>query len=217
MTAKKEQNRSPITPRKKPFQQRSQKRVADILNAAITLLEDIGIEGITTHHIAKQAGIPVASVYQYFPNKQAVIYAVFEKWLSWVNKKFDEGEENYYLALPWEAFFDHLLMAVLKKTLFSYKAENQLSRAMRTSPELIELDRQHGDAIAGRLAGYLKGYGSDWPPERLNKLGHLLYQMSSVLYYQFGDEKVIERKLLLEWSRTMVHTLIGKCLNPDRS
>jgi hypothetical protein len=85
---------------------------------------------------------------------------------------------------------------------------------MRTSADLIRLDQEHGAAIAERLAGYLIAYGSVWPPKKLVQLGHLLYQMSSLLYGQFGDESVIHRNRLLEWNRTMAHALIETCFMP---
>ncbi|MCG8683654.1 MAG: TetR/AcrR family transcriptional regulator [Desulfobacterales bacterium] len=201
-----------IKPRKRPFQKRSQKRVKNILNATIILLETKGIEGVTTHHIAKEAGISVASLYQYFPNKQAVIYVLFQKWLDWVVDRIDKIESEYYLNMPCEDFFDRLIAEILENTLYSYRAENQLSRAMQTSPDLICLDRQHGDIIAERLAGYLKGYGSQLPIKDLKESGHLLYQMCSLLYYQFGDETIMKRERLLHWSRTMVHALLRDCL-----
>jgi hypothetical protein len=73
---------------------------------------------------------------------------------------------------------------------------------------LAELDLQHGDAVAIRLAGYLKGYGSDWTEEDLIKVGHLLYRMTSLLYDRFKDETLIERKQLLGWNKTMINALI---------
>ncbi len=204
-----------MAPRKNPFQKRSKKRMADILSATVRLLEKNGVEGITTHHIAKQAGISVASLYQYFPNKHAVICALFEQWLEWVHQEFDRIESQYFLKIPWEDFFDRLMKSILANTLYSYRAENQLSRAMRTSVDLVRLDQEHGAVIAERLAGYLTAYGSSWPSKKLVQLGHLLYQMSSLLYDKFGDESVIHRDRLLEWNRTMGHALIATCFIPE--
>ena len=56
-------------PRKQPVQQRAKQRVERILDATAELLEGIGFDSITTNLIAERAGVDVASVYQYFPNK----------------------------------------------------------------------------------------------------------------------------------------------------
>lgn len=71
MNAKTEESVS-LQPRKKPLQKRSRERVESILAACAALLEEIGPDGVNTNTIAERAGIPVSSVYQYFPNKHAV-------------------------------------------------------------------------------------------------------------------------------------------------
>jgi len=56
-----------------PVQARSQQRVESILDAAINVIEDIGVVSATTSEIARRAGISLASLYRYFPNKEAII------------------------------------------------------------------------------------------------------------------------------------------------
>lgn len=48
--------------------------VADILEAAIRVLERHGATGFTTTRVADDAGISVGSLYQYFPNKKAILF-----------------------------------------------------------------------------------------------------------------------------------------------
>ncbi len=62
------------TPRKRPVQARSTRLVADILEAAIRVLEREGAQRFTTIRIAAEAGVSVGSLYQYFPNKQAILF-----------------------------------------------------------------------------------------------------------------------------------------------
>lgn len=68
----------PLKPRKRPRQQRSAFMVEMILAAAARVLEQHGLEGFNTNHIAEVAGISIGSLYQYFPNKHAVIAALIE-------------------------------------------------------------------------------------------------------------------------------------------
>jgi AcrR family transcriptional regulator len=55
-------------------QERSAQLVADILEAAIRVLEREGAQRFTTIRVAEQAGVSVGSLYQYFPNKQAILF-----------------------------------------------------------------------------------------------------------------------------------------------
>ena len=65
--------------RKKPKQQRSISRVNQILDTAALILEQDGIEKLTTNYLAKTSGISVGSIYQYFPNKDAIIVKLIER------------------------------------------------------------------------------------------------------------------------------------------
>lgn len=71
----------PPKPRKLPRQQRSQQLVRAIREACLRILEEEGPDRLTTQRIADVAGVNIASVYQYFPNKEAVLANVFEQQL----------------------------------------------------------------------------------------------------------------------------------------
>lgn len=63
-----------ISSRKKPQQARSNELVATILQAAVQVLEKQGAHRFTTARVAEKAGVSVGSVYQYFPNKAAILF-----------------------------------------------------------------------------------------------------------------------------------------------
>jgi AcrR family transcriptional regulator len=61
------------SPRKQPRQARSKAMVDAILDAAARVFVEDGLEAATTNRIAREAGVSVGSLYQYFPSKQAVL------------------------------------------------------------------------------------------------------------------------------------------------
>ena len=65
--------------RKRPVQQRSNHTVETILATVERILEREGIERLTTGHVAERAGFSVGTVYQYFPNKHAMISALADQ------------------------------------------------------------------------------------------------------------------------------------------
>lgn len=66
-------NPKTLSPRKAPRQDRARATVEVILQAAAYILEREGWAGFTTNHVAEKAGVNIASLYQYFPNKSAII------------------------------------------------------------------------------------------------------------------------------------------------
>lgn len=62
--------------RRNPQQARSRRMRDDILEAAIRVLRRDGALKFTTWRVAEVAGVSVGSLYQYFPNKQSIIYAI---------------------------------------------------------------------------------------------------------------------------------------------
>lgn len=70
-----------LSPRKTPVQARSLHTVEAIFQACIQVLTTVGVQRLTTTRVAERAGVSVGTLYQYFPNKQALLAAVLEKHL----------------------------------------------------------------------------------------------------------------------------------------
>lgn len=75
-------------PRKHPRQQRSAETVERILTAAARIFDERGYRGTTTNHVARQAGVSIGSLYQYFPNKDALLVALAERHVDDVASRF---------------------------------------------------------------------------------------------------------------------------------
>lgn len=70
-----------LAPRKSPTQDRARETVEAILEAAVDLFSSRGYARTSTNHIARRAGVSVGSLYQYFPNKDAVLTALLARHL----------------------------------------------------------------------------------------------------------------------------------------
>jgi AcrR family transcriptional regulator len=69
-----DRRRPQIASRKQPKQARSNDLVAAVLEAALQVLATEGAARFTTSRVAEKAGVSVGSLYQYFPNKAAILF-----------------------------------------------------------------------------------------------------------------------------------------------
>ena len=68
-----------LKPRKTPIQTRSNASVDAILQATLQVLTSVGKERLTTTRVAARAGVSVGTLYQYFPNKSALLQATLRR------------------------------------------------------------------------------------------------------------------------------------------
>ncbi len=92
-----ERKRPPVAePRRQPQQERGERRVGELLDAAAAVFAEVGVEAATTNAIADRAGASVGSLYHFFPNKDAIIRALAARY-------DEEMREVNRAAMPVEA------------------------------------------------------------------------------------------------------------------
>lgn len=84
-------SKSSKTQVKSPQQSRSKELVNAIFEATVRVLPKIGNQALTTKKIAEIAGVSIGSLYQYFPNKEAVLMAVMDRA---IKETADEVDRN---------------------------------------------------------------------------------------------------------------------------
>lgn len=72
--------RNPHTPGRTPSQRRSRERVERILSAAASLIVAEGSDAMRMSDVAETAGVSIGSLYQYFPDKSAIIRTLAERY-----------------------------------------------------------------------------------------------------------------------------------------
>jgi AcrR family transcriptional regulator len=79
------QRQTRTTPRKRPRQARSKATVDTILQATTRVLVKQGFDGLSTNAVASAAGVSIGSLYQYFPNKEALVLALIDRHVEEMN------------------------------------------------------------------------------------------------------------------------------------
>jgi AcrR family transcriptional regulator len=96
-----------------PKQERGQKRIDKLLDAAAKLFAKVGYEETTTNAIAREAKTSIGSLYQFFPNKEAILDAIAARYLKDLRAVHDKvlGSDAVQLELPemYDRIFDSLM------------------------------------------------------------------------------------------------------------
>ena len=124
-----------VEQRRLPVQGRSRERVNTILNCTIELIKEVGVQGLKTSEIARQAGISLPSLYRYFPNKTAIIKALAEQHI----QKLEGLLQTFLTDFDLDEGFDHLI-DVYAQFYRSEPGYKEIWSGVESMPELQELD-----------------------------------------------------------------------------
>lgn len=131
---------SPLLPRKLPRQRRSRATVEAILEACARILRESGQAGLTTNRIAERAGVGIGSVYQFFPNREAIIVALAEQRLAQLGRALQQ-ELEAALPLPGIDGIRQLLTRLLAEVGADRELYRLLLREASLLRELPEVQR----------------------------------------------------------------------------
>ena len=176
-----------LSPRSKPVQKRALARREQILAATAVLLEDVGQDDLTTILVAKRVGVSVGTLYHYFPNKYAILYALAEQWLGEWNLALLELEAHKIESLSLKKFVEK----VMDRTLLVYKNQSgilPLVQAMFGVPELKELDSQHDELIIASMARMFRRLEITEDHAELSRLGSEWMEVSHALLLVIVDQ-----------------------------
>jgi len=204
-----------ITSRREPSQVRARERVDKILAETAGLLTSSGLEKLTTNHIAKAAGMSVGSLYRYFPNKQAIIYELYKRWLAEVREGLTAFRDSIAPDEPIESIEERMFSSVygdINGELDFSDLDVELGKAMQLYPELQEMDRLHGLKIAELLRDIFKLAGAVGDDVQLLQLGSYLYAANDSLHG--AVEAGVPIVKALQWHRQAVRAVLAPYLRP---
>lgn len=186
--------------KRRPVQTRSRRIKAVIMEAAHDVMRERGIRAITTNAIAEHAGIKIGSIYDYFPNKEAIIAEIYEGKLAQVRSFLEAGAEN----IEWEGWQAQL--AGLIRETWTYQLGIGLDRTIVDASyyyeDLLRIARAHSQLFASNYVRLLRRLGSGWDDERLFDLGISIYTLVNATWSYWrltetSDPVAIERQIML--------------------
>ena len=196
---------SHLNARKRPRQARSLATVEAIFEATIQVLITEGNRRLTTTRVAERAGVSVGTMYQYFPHKQALLYALNERYLDLVAERVELACQAHHGAST-EAMVGGLVTAY-----WEAKTErSEVTRALYRSA--IELDNEALiDAFAKRMDAATIAMLKSAPDASYGNIDLVNVTLLSVI---FGTVRnVFERNLAASEQAAVQQQLMAMCLS----
>lgn len=166
-----------LQPRKLPVQARSTASVDAILEATIQVLLSVGKERLTTTRVATRAGVSVGTLYQYFPNKSALLQAALRRHMEEVTNtvervcKEQKGNTLQQMATALTTAFLNAKMRDAKTSVALYSISSDVDGAkivqqmgVRSNKAIIDMLtssyeplRKETELVASMLQGAMAG------------------------------------------------------------
>jgi len=111
--------------RRQPQQRRARQTVDAVLEAVVRIVKRGGIQAVTTNRVAEVAGVSIGSLYQYFPDKQALFLALHKRHIEEIDHRINRTMiENAHSPL------DKLIRAMIDAMVDAHAADPRLSGAI---------------------------------------------------------------------------------------
>lgn len=198
-----------LSPRRKPVQERARQRTQQILDITAKLLDEVGFDDLTTILIAKELKISVGSLYHYFPNKHAILYALGASWLEEMTLALEDTERLNLEAMSLEAFVGKAVNRMLQVYEKQYSIL-PLAQALWAIPELRELDLKHDDMIITRMAAMFERLGMPVSSQEMLRLGRFYLELTHSLLLVVVNQDGAKGKRTLGDLKRLVFELLNK-------
>ena len=194
--------------RRVPQQDRGQRRIDRILDAAAQVIAEVGVDGASTNAIAARAETSVGSLYQFFPNKDAIIQALAARYTS----EFERLKEQVMAPEVADRALPEMMRGIVEP-IMAYCAANPAYRHVfaatttpgaRCSPEEAAMH----DAIVRRVEGLI-ARRTPWIPEAQRHITAVVQveTVHEVLFYAQGQPPEEASAIVVELVRMLVCAL----------
>ena len=191
---------------KEPKRARGKQRVATLIDAGAELFAEKGYEATTMTEIAQRAGAAIGSLYQFFPSKEALAEALFNRYAERAAASFARVEE---LAPGRQAreladlFIDYKL---------ALRTDRDATIALSSAVAgIVERRRPLGDALRGRIAAILRAANRDLSEDEAAAAAVIVSQVMKIIPALAATED--ERPLqLVSEARKLMALYVGEVL-----
>jgi AcrR family transcriptional regulator len=173
--------------RRIPQQERGERRVAELLEAAAFELAEVGYYAATMKAIAKRAGASIGAVYQYFPNKEAVVSALRTRYVKEMEEQWIKLEEAT-AGLPVRERTQSFIEVMIR-----FMEDHPAYVAILDTPADSKRDKKIRDRLRERLSNVFRTRRPAVSQEQAYRVACVSLQMIKSMNALYAEAKPVER------------------------
>jgi AcrR family transcriptional regulator len=188
--------------RRQPRQARSQERVDRILDVAEQMFVTEGYNATTTNAIAARAKVPIGSLYQFFPDKGAIVQALAIRYTEELHQMFVELNTSESGNLPLSTYVDRVIDATDRFFADRPGYYAIFMQAQWTMPELEAIENAADAKLIQDFAVSLSQRRSDLQPADCEAIAFVLVKaIGTLLWLSLSQERIFRQRLVSETKR----------------
>jgi AcrR family transcriptional regulator len=194
--------------RRQPQQLRSQERVNQILDVAEQLFIAEGYSATTTNRIAAQAKVPIGSLYQFFPDKTAIVQALAKRYTKLLHQRFAALDPDELVKLSLRDYVDRLI-DVSDQFFTDHPGYHAIFMQVQgTIPELEQIEEAADAQLIEDLATSLSQRYSALAPSDCEVIAFVLVKaIGTLLWLSLSQEPGVRKRLVVETKRFALNYL----------
>jgi AcrR family transcriptional regulator len=194
--------------RRQPRQARSQERVNRILDGAEELFVSQGYAATTTNAIAAQAQVPIGSLYQFFPDKTAILQALALRYAEMLHQELVVMDGAEAITLPLADYVNQLIDTTDRFFTDHPSYYAIFMEVQGTIRELDEIDQATDAKLIQDLASSLAHRDARLEPADYDAIAFVLVKaIGTLLWLSLGQEPLHRQRLVTETKRLALHYL----------
>jgi AcrR family transcriptional regulator len=194
--------------RRQPRQARSQERVSQILDVAEQMFIAEGYNSTTTNAIATRAKVPIGSLYQFFPDKAAIVQALALRYTEHLHDRFAALDSDELSKLSLSDYVDQII-DLTNQFFTDYPGYHAIFMQVQgTIPELAEIENAADAQLIQDLATSLAQYDMDLQTADYEAIAFVIVKaIGTLLWLSLGQAGEFRQRLVTETKRFTVSYL----------
>lgn len=191
--------------RRTPQQERGERRLAQLLDAAASVMAEVGYEAATMTEIAERANASIGALYQYFPNKNAVVQALRLQYLK-------EVEERW---LPLTSQASKLSIKQLVDRIFDMIID-YIEKRPAFLPLLNPPDfkRKSRNRLRGHFADLFRAKAPEFSQEAAFRVANVTMQVLKAMHPMYAETSAGEQEEIVREFKLVLMSYLSARLKP---